>query len=229
MKPDPTAELHKAWALFPVGPSDPIALRAIPPKGAGAGLPARNLTFTARDFPGVDARQQAFAEAAVELNEEGYNIYTCLNPIQPSFTGNRINGRAVRDIDIGCRRYLLIDLDRAQSTAGPATDEELAEADLVADRIAEFLAEEHGHATRRVMSGNGVHLYLPLADFPNNAPSKACCQQVLQGLARRFDTDAVKVDTSVFNASRITKVPGTIARKGLELPGRPYRFARVIS
>jgi hypothetical protein len=31
----------------------------------------------------------------------------------------------------------------------------------------------------------------------------------------------------VFNASRITKVVGTVARKGLESEDRPYRMARV--
>jgi hypothetical protein len=46
-----------------------------------------------------------------------------------------------------------------------------------------------------------------------------------KGLADKFDNNIVKVDTSVFNASRITKVVGTIARKGIESEGRPYRKA----
>ena len=47
-------------------------------------------------------------------------------------------------------------------------------------------------------------------------------------LANKFDNEIVKIDTVVYNASRITKVVGTIARKGLESEGRPYRMARVI-
>ena len=51
---------------------------------------------------------------------------------------------------------------------------------------------------------------------------------LLKNLATEFDNDTVKIDTTVFNASRITKVVGTFARKGLESEGRPYRMARVI-
>jgi hypothetical protein len=54
---------------------------------------------------------------------------------------------------------------------------------------------------------------------------------MLQALAAKYDTPTVKVDTSVFNAGRITQVPGSVARKGLEvedpndLEERRYRMA----
>jgi len=38
----------------------------------------------------------------------------------------------------------------------------------------------------------------------------------------------MSIQELVFNASRITKVVGTIARKGPESEGRPYRMARVL-
>ena len=44
-----------------------------------------------------------------------------------------------------------------------------------------------------------------------------------------FDTETHKVDTTVHNASRITKMIGTVARKGKESAGRPYRKAKMIS
>jgi hypothetical protein len=50
---------------------------------------------------------------------------------------------------------------------------------------------------------------------------------LLHRLADRFDNDVVKIDTSVYNASRITKVVGTVARKGAEGPARPYRVAKL--
>jgi hypothetical protein len=220
-------ELAKTWEIFSIGLPDPITLRAIPPKGEN--LPTLNKTFTAREYPELDARKQAFTDAAINLNMVGYNIYTSVNPVLPTFEGNRVNGMAVKDKDIACRRRLLIDIDRVDSSIGPATDEELAEAKAVADRIAAYLDEEHDIQVCMVMSGNGYHLYVPLADLANDDKSKLCCQWILQGLARRFNTDTIKVDTSVFNASRITKVPGTIARKGLETQDRPYRMAKVIS
>jgi hypothetical protein len=51
---------------------------------------------------------------------------------------------------------------------------------------------------------------------------------VLLALAQRFDTDAVKIDRAVFNASRICKVPGTVARKGDNTKDRPHRRARLL-
>jgi hypothetical protein len=57
---------------------------------------------------------------------------------------------------------------------------------------------------------------------------------MLEALAKRYDTATVKVDTGVYNASRITKVPGTIARKGVEVEDptgineRCYRMASVL-
>jgi len=49
----------------------------------------------------------------------------------------------------------------------------------------------------------------------------------LHDLASRFDNSVVGIDKAVFNASRITKVPGTVMRKGQETPERPYRVAEV--
>ena len=80
----------------------------------------------------------------------------------------------------------------------------------------------------RVMSGNGHHLYYVLPEVANDDGAKHYVQSLLKSLAAEFDNDTVKIDTTVFNASRITKVVGTVARKGLESEGRPYRMARVI-
>jgi hypothetical protein len=78
------------------------------------------------------------------------------------------------------------------------------------------------------MSGNGVHLYYPLDSLPNDEASKTRVQTLLQTLAGKFDNGVVRIDRSVINASRITKVPGTLARKGVESEDRPYRMARVL-
>jgi len=48
-------------------------------------------------------------------------------------------------------------------------------------------------------------------------------------LAIKFDNDVVCVDRNVFNPSRITKLPGTLARKGQATEERPYRIASVFN
>lgn len=227
MQYDPAIEAAKLWEVLPAMPDSPLCIRALPPSGHHAYLPAANATFNINDFSSVDDQKSAFIRAALDFNDRGYNVYTMLNPVSPRFEGSRENGRAVKDIDIALRHRLLIDLDRVNATR-PATDDEVEASKVVAEQIASYLSDRHGTDVYRVMSGNGHHLYLPLDNLPNDDAHKVYCQQLLAGFAQRFDTPEIRVDRSVFNAARITKVPGTIARKGIEEPGRPFRMARVL-
>ena len=179
----------------------------------------RNCTY---DSPG-EARA-AFENDALELNAQGYNVYTPLNPIKHDFCGN-----AVKDSDILSRRLLLIDVDRVADTKQPATVEDMNSAENLAENVAAFLAEKGWPNSARMMSGNGFHLYFPLDDLPNTEQVTALVKGTLKELSRRFDTNTVRIDTSVFNASRITKVPGTIMRKGEATEDRPHRMAKLLS
>jgi hypothetical protein len=220
-------ELSKMWPIFIVGQECPISLRVISPKGAPRELETRNITFTSSDFPDLEARKQAFSDYAIALNNQGYNVYVVMNPIDPTFAGDLNNKLAVKDEHIVFRSLLLIDLDRTGHLLDSATDEEIDDSAEVADRVAAFLDKEYEVEVSRVMSGNGTHLYISLPDIPNDQSSKANCQQMLVGLGQKFDTPTIKVDRVVFNAARITKVPGTIARKGTETSERPFRMAFV--
>ena len=78
------------------------------------------------------------------------------------------------------------------------------------------------------MSGNGYHLYYELNKMPNDEKTKRLAEGILHELANKFNNNIVAVDTCVFNASRISKVPGTIARKGPNTTERPHRMAVVL-
>lgn len=221
-------ELAKMWPIFPIGQINPLSLRAIWPKGAPRPLKVQNLTFNAAEFPDLDARKQAFTDAALELNAIGYNTYVVLNQIKADFEGDRHNRVAVGDAHIASRQRLLIDLDRTGILEAPATDAEIKEAFAVSEQISAHFKDQYRLEPFKVMSGNGIHLYLPLDDIPNDPASNSCCQAMLKDLARRFNTGNIKVDQAVYNASRITKVPGTIARKGCETAERPFRMACVL-
>jgi hypothetical protein len=79
-------------------------------------------------------------------------------------------------------------------------------------------------------SGNGFHLLYRI-DLPNNDEAKELVRRCLLALASRFDTPEVFVDKSVFNASRITKAYGSVARKGADAPqiGRAHRRSRMLT
>ena len=113
------------------------------------------------------------------------------------------------------------------NTKQPATDDEVTRALILAEAVASFLAENEWPDPVLMMSGNGAHLYYRLPDLPNTEQSTALVK-VLQTLSHKFDSEEFEVDTSVFNASRITKVPGTVARKGTATEERPYRMARLL-
>lgn len=209
-------EMAKMFDIFTVEQEDPLHIRALWGKGVSNPRKPINITFTKAAYPNVEDRKQAFEDKALQLNKQGYNIYTCLNRIRPNFPGDERNGLAVTDKDIIARRYILIDFDRDE-TSQPATAAELDDVFAVAHLLECDLFYDKGREPLTVCSGNGAHIYLPV-DLPNDEANKALCQQILLALASKYDTATVKVDTNVYNAGRITKVPGTIARKGVEVP-----------
>jgi hypothetical protein len=225
--------MNEGWNILAVGQDNPLHLRAIWGKGVPDPQPIKNITFTAKKYPSLAARQRAFEDMALLLNQQGYNIYTCFNLISPDFPGDEQNGLSVKDADIIRRRYLLVDFDRAVANQ-PATDDEVDEVFKVAHELEKDAFFSKGLDPLTVNSGNGAHIYLPV-DLPNDNASKLDCQNMLKAMAERYGTYTVKVDTGVFNASRITKMPGTIARKGIEVSDhtgiheRYYRMASVVS
>lgn len=219
----PLPEIKRVWELIQIRPDAVFEIRALCPKGIGLPRRSISLTFRTNGSKTVDAVKSKFEAEALRLNALGYNIYTVMNPIKHDFAQ-----RTAKDQDIACRSWMLIDIDRAGDTSGPASDEEVDAARLMADAVAAYLAELGWSEPVRVMSGNGHHLYYRLGDLPNDAHSTQLVSAILNRLAQQFNNDRVKIDTAVYNASRITKVPGTVARKGVESEGRPYRMAVVL-
>jgi len=132
------------------------------------------------------------------------------------------------DADVQVRRWMLVDIDPVRPSGISATDEEHKLALARAENIRETLAAEGWPTPVAVDSGNGGHL-LYSVQLPNDSESTELLRRTLGGLALRFDDGTVEVDTAVFNAARLVKLPGTIARKGDDLPERPHRIARLLS
>ena len=77
------------------------------------------------------------------------------------------------------------------------------------------------------LSGNGMHLMYRIA-LVNSDQATAIIKRCLQALDMLYSDEVVKVDTSVYNASRITKLYGTYARKGNNTEERPHRLSRIV-
>jgi len=213
------SEIAKMWGIFVSGKNNIHELRAFHYEGKRS---VKSILFRSSDFDSTDDMQVAFEKRALELNEQGYNVYITLNPINQGFTG-----KSASDTDIAYRDLLLIDIDRTGDTKNPATDEEVESAKELAGKVVKYLTEFDWPEPFQVMSGNGWHLYYILDGVKNTEESRDLIQRALTDLAKKFNNSQVSIDTSVYNASRITKVPGTIMRKGEETIDRPYRMAKI--
>jgi DNA primase len=216
-------EIKNHWLIHPLRPGYPTSLRALNPKGSVKNLYPRNLTYHPDDFGSEEELKCRFEADALRLSAEGYNVYVVMNQIRADFHSHQ----AVRDADITHRLRLLIDIDRLHGTDEPASDAEIEAADDLSTRVRDGLAHWGIGDVTKVHSGNGVHLYVPLDPVPNSESATTTIEVLLKRLNEHFKSEVVGIDTSVYNASRITKVVGTLARKGLESPGRPYRMARL--
>lgn len=210
-------EIKKIWRIKATGDGSVLELRAI------KGSEIISKLFKGPKYRSVAELKLAFENEAIRLNTAGYNVYYVMNPIRQDFESG-----SVKDKDIECRDLLLIDIDKVGHKGESSTDEELEAARLLSEQITDYLDSEGWDKPIRMLSGNGYHLYYILDELPNDEKTKALVEGTLHELANRFNNDIVAVDTVVYNASRITKVPGTIARKGENTAERPHRMAVVL-
>ena len=141
------------------------------------------------------------------------------------------------DDDVIERLYLFIDIDPAKADGhkgDSATDAEKGEALNVANSVQSVMRELGWPEPVVIDSGNGYHLYYPLptpitrANFRADLATPAV-YRVLKLLGHRCNTAGATIDPSVCNPSRVAKMPGTTARKGVSTADRPHRLSRVVS
>jgi len=229
---DPNEAAITDWLRLFVSPGQIVELRALNVKRS-YGKPATVSGFYDSDHLHVAAKD------ALKLTNKGMDgkpapgVYFVFNPINPDLLARRANrceiadaGSLTHDQDITSRRWILIDVDPVRASAISASDEEKACAEDVCLAVYQHLREAGWPKPLIVDSGNGWHLYyrveLPVDDGE-------LVKSVLYYLADKFDTPRAKVDTSVFNPARISKLPGTKGRKGDDIAGRPHRWSKVFN
>lgn len=180
-----------------------------------------------------DNHSDATLSAICALSGKAPGVYLTLNPVNPSLlarAANRINDRAEQttaDTDILERRWLLLDLDPVRPAGISSSHDEREAANALAQTVSQWLTTQGWPAPILADSGNGAHLLYKVS-LPNDATSKTLAEATLKALAGQFDTERVKVDTTVANAARISKVYGTLACKGDSTEDRPHRIARIL-
>lgn len=220
--PSPDGEQIKLAVAALHSPEEIIELRAIQ-RGGRKRIDAGYFDDQHRDL---------MVAEAVRLNAMGAAVYINLNPLDPQLlarTANRVEEYAAAtttDANVTRRRWLMIDIDPQRPKDTSATDAQLARAMECATATFDFLAARGWPRPISAGSGNGLH-FLYRINLPNDAESRDLVKHCLEALAAIFDTDAVKIDRSVFNAARITKPYGTVANKGDHVPTAPWRLSKL--
>lgn len=174
-------------------------------------------------FAGAEGIEGAAAWVAAHGDSQG--IYYALNPVDVALPTRCKNADALR------RRWLLIDVDRVKTDDNKhlsADHREHADALRLAEEVREHL---HGlgwpDPGLHLDSGNGAHLLYRI-DWPNDQESQKAIAAFLKGLAAQFDGPRGELDRSVHDARRVSKLPGTWARKGPSSAERPHRMAAIL-
>jgi AAA domain len=171
------------------------------------------------------------AKAACQLSGCSTGVYMTFNECDPSLLARRANridavgpGDTTSNHDIVRRRWLLVDVDSKRPAKISATDDEVRMALELRNDIVVALCAEGWPEPVLADSGNGGHALWRI-DLPSE--DDKLVERVLKSLAARFDRDKVKVDTGVHNAARITKLYGTLARKGDQTEDRRWRWSGI--
>lgn len=171
---------------------------------------------------------------AIKQYDGKYNVFFTLNPIVQDVSCRSVNHftewakNTTSDKEIAHRDWILIDLDPERPAGVSSTDEELAKAESLAGKVEGFLTEQGFPEPVKCLSGNGIHL-LFLIDMENTPDSAKCIKEFLAQMDKKFSNPDVKIDTTTYNAARITKLYGTMACKGDSTEDRPHRRSKIIS
>ncbi len=167
-------------------------------------------------------------------NMEDEQIYFVLNRIDESCYARPQCEKLVKSVkvstndnDIISRRFVMIDCDPIRKSSVNSNEFEFNCAMQKARDIFRFLRENGFQDAIVCHSGNGAHLQL-LVDLPNDDETTEILKRFYKYLGQRFTDEHVDIDQKVFNLARLCKTYSTYAKKGANLPDRPWRQSKII-
>jgi putative DNA primase/helicase len=197
-------------------PAGTLELRALRVSRSGSRETHAEMTR----YPATEDGLRRLAREAVRISPRAEGCYINLNPLRPGLDRN------ATDADVVRRVWLPIDLDPFREGTVSSTWEEKQAASLFASHIKRELEIVGWPMPLFADSGNGYHLLYRI-DLP--ADDGGLVERCLKALRATYQSEAVKIDTGIFNPSRIWKLYGTLARKGEDTEERPHRLAQVLT
>lgn len=191
-------------------------------------VPGTNKGTVGGYFDDYDAMGDAAAEQSGTAN-----VFVTLNPVNPALlarASNRTMPRfphKLKDSDILKRNWLLVKVDPIRPEGISSTDEELEAALGVASQIRDDLTKAGWPQPALASDGNGADL-LYYTDLTNDEESTRTFREMLTTLDELYSTEAVKVDTSVYQATQRVRLYGTVAMVGDSTEDRPHRMSQIL-
>jgi archaellum biogenesis ATPase FlaH len=172
---------------------------------------------------------------AIKPYTDTHNVYFTINKVNDACYGREQKDKIVQrpkntttDSEIVVRDYVLVDLDAKRLTGVCATKEEATRAHEKGKIVYKFLVDNGFYEPIVVFSSSGIHLYIRCA-LLNTDENTKLIRRFLEALSMLFSDEHVDVDTKVFNAARISRLPGSYSCKGANNdPDRPQRKCRFL-
>lgn len=171
-------------------------------------------------------------EPYLALDEE--QVYFVLNKIDESCYGRQQCEKFVKspkittsDGDIVRRHWVLCDFDPIRKSGTNSTDEQLELARQKAGYVYKFLKEKGFSEPIVCRSGNGWH-NLYRIDAPVSDEVTETIRGFFKYMGSVFSDVTVEFDEKNFNAARISKLYGTMAKKGANIPEMPWRMSEIV-
>lgn len=181
-----------------------------------------------KDFDNLCAQLEPFT------NMDDEQIYFVLNQIDSSCYARPQCEKFLKSVkvstndnDIVRRKFLMIDCDAIRKSSTNSSDSEYNAAIQKARDIFRFLREQGFDDPIVCSSGNGAHLQIPV-DLPNDEETTEIVKRFYKFLGSKFTDNQVDIDQKVYNLARLCKTYSTTAKKGANLPERPWRKAEVL-
>ena len=171
-------------------------------------------------------------EPYTEMDDE--QIYFVLNRIDESCYARPQCEKFIKSVkvstndnDIISRCFVMIDCDPIRKSSVNSSEFEFNCAMQKARDIFRFLRDNGFEDAIVCHSGNGAHLQLAV-DLPNDEETTNILKRFYQYLGQKFTDENVDIDQKVFNLGRLCKTYSTVAKKGANLPDRPWRQSKIL-
>lgn len=161
------------------------------------------------------------------------NVYIVLNDIEEGCYSRRQRDKFIvtdvttKDQDITAREWLFIDIDPKRPKDISSTDEQVKKALDVCGKVHNYLLEQGFPRPIIGFSGNGYHLLYKI-QMMNTKENETLIKDFLEALDALFTDDYIKIDKVNSNASRVCKLYGSLAQKGMDTPERPHRMSKIL-